>query len=97
MKIVSYRLESLVLWLSVLRRAQYLAPNLLESVFSLGRSNEMPTICPAPTTPNLFTSAAVARVELVLKERLLALLAKLVNCLPAIKGGDIVNCGKIVV
>ena len=48
----------------------------------------MPTICPAPTTPNLLTSAAAASLELVLKEHLEALLAKFVNWLLASKGED---------
>ena len=43
----------------------------------------LPTICPAPTTPNCFTSAAAATLELVLSERRLALLARLANCRPA--------------
>ena len=52
----------------------------------------MPTICPAPTTPNLLTSAAAASLELVLKEHLEALLAKFVNWLLANKGEDMVRC-----
>lgn len=49
----------------------------------------LPTICPAPTTPNRLTSAAAARLELVLKEGRLALLARLVNCRPAKSDVDI--------
>ena len=58
---------------------------------------QMPTICPAPTTPNLLTSAAAASLELVLKEHLEALLAKLVNWLLASKGEDMVRCSQIVI
>ena len=57
----------------------------------------MPTICPAPTTPNLLTSAAAASLELVLKEHLDALLAKAVNWLLASKGEDMVRRSQIVI
>lgn len=49
----------------------------------------VPTICPAPTTPSRLTSDAAARLELVLKERRLTLLARLANCRPARKDVDI--------
>lgn len=52
---------------------------------------QMPTICPAPITPNLLTSAAAASLELVLKERLAVLLTKFVNWVLASKGEDMVR------
>jgi hypothetical protein len=49
----------------------------------------MPTICPAPTTPNRLTSATAARLVLALNERLPALPATLTNCFPAKRVEDI--------
>lgn len=69
----SYRPESLELELSGLLQALCLNPDLLESagrlqiIFSL-YFRGLRTICPAPTTPSLLTSAA-AIAGLVLNDR----------------------------
>ena len=85
-----------ILWLSGLLPARCLDPDLLESAFSVrcafAKILLMPTICPAPTTPNLLTSAAAASLELVLKERLLALLANWVSGRLAKSGDDMLSC-----
>lgn len=90
---VRCRPKSLALPHSVLPPVRYLAPDLLESAFNLRlRSRyplDVPTICPAPITPKRLTSAAAGRLELVLKERRLAPLARLAICRPAMKDVDI--------
>lgn len=80
------------LGLSAQLQAQYLDPDLLESAMILihAKSNGVNTICPAPTTPSLFTSAA-ANLELELKDRRVDLLKAFVNCLPASIGEDILR------
>ncbi len=80
------------LGLSAQLQAQYLDPDLLESAMILihAKSNGVNTICPAPTTPSLFTSAA-ANLELELKDRRVDLLKAFVNCLPARSGEDILR------
>lgn len=49
-------------------------------------------ICPAPTTPNLLTSAAAESLGLLLSDLLLTLLAMLLICRPASKGEDMIAC-----
>ena len=91
--LAKYRPKSLALPHSVLPPVRYLAPDLLESASTLRLRSRyplnLPTICPAPITPNRLTSAAAGRLELVLKERRLAPLARLAICRPAMKEVDI--------